>query len=120
MDTKTVRLVVEATVHDDKFAELEALAREMSAGSEKEPGTLAYEWYVSGDRKRVRLLEAYADAAALLAHFKGPVVQQLVPRMLELAKLDSFEVFGEPGAEMRAMLGGFGAEIFEPWQGLSR
>ncbi len=120
MNTKIVRVVVEATIHEGKLSDLEAIAKQMTVASEKEPGTLGYEWYLSHDRKRVRLSETYADAAAVLAHFHGPVVQQLVPKMLEVAKLDSFEVYGDPGAEMRAMLAGFGAEIFTPWQGMNR
>jgi len=48
------------------------------------------------------------------------VVQQLVPKMVEIAKVDRFEVYGEPGGECRKMLATFGAEIFSDWQGLGR
>jgi hypothetical protein len=66
------------------------------------------------------LLETYASADALLAHFNGPVVQQLVPKMIQCVALDGFEVYGDPGPQAAAMLANFGAQVFEPWAGLNR
>ena len=34
----------------------------MIAGTQKEPGALAYEWHLSSDRTQCRLIETYADA----------------------------------------------------------
>jgi quinol monooxygenase YgiN len=120
VSTQHVYVLVELTVREGKFADFENIARQMTAGSQTEPGTLAYDWHLSRDRKRCRLLETYADANALLAHFKGPVVQQLVPKALEYASVDRFEVYGDPGAEATTMLANFGAQIFDRWQGLDR
>jgi len=75
MEEKVVYLVVDIAINDGKFEEFEALAKEMSAGSFEEQGTLGYEFYLSNDRKRARLVETYEDAAAVVAHFSGPVVQ---------------------------------------------
>jgi hypothetical protein len=66
------------------------------------------------------LLETYVDANAVLAHITGPVVQQLVPKLLETASLNHFEVYGDPGPKAAEMLAGVGAEIFPLWRGLSR
>ncbi len=120
MDSQTVYILVEATINDGNLDALEGVVEEMLAGSQKETGTRGYEWHLSADRKRCRLLESYADANALLAHFKGPVVQQLVPKLLEHCKVDRFEVYGDPGAEARAMMAAFGTEIFDRWKGLGR
>jgi quinol monooxygenase YgiN len=114
----TIRFTVELTIADGKFDDFERIARKMTAGTQTEPGALAYDWCLSGDRKRCRLLEAYADADAVLAHFRGPVVQELVPKLLEVTSLNRFEVYGDPGPEATQMLAGFGAEIFALWQGL--
>jgi quinol monooxygenase YgiN len=46
----------------------------MVAVSEQGPGTLAYQFVLSSDRKRCRLVEGYTDAAAVTAHFMGPAV----------------------------------------------
>jgi quinol monooxygenase YgiN len=115
-----LRLLVELTIYHERFDAFNAVALEMTAGSETEPGTLGYEWLLSSDRRRCRLLETYTDANALLAHFNGPVVQQLVPKLIEQSRLDRFEVYGDPGPEARAMLAGFGAEVFEAWHSTSR
>lgn len=116
----TVRLNVAMTLHDGKLAAFEAVAREMTSGTRKEPGAIAYDWHFSADRKRCRLVETYANVESLLAHFKGPVVQQLVPRMMELAKVDRFEVYGDPGPEATKMIAPLGAEVFSDWLGLGR
>ena len=115
MASQTVYLAVEITIYEGRFDVFDGLAQEMVAISRTEPGTLAYDWYLSGDRRRCRLLESYVDQAALLAHFKGPAVQQLVPRLLEHSRLERFEVYGDPGAEGSEMLKSFGAEVFHAW-----
>ena len=117
---QTVRLNVALTIHDGKLAAFEALAREMTAGTRHEPGAIAYDWHFSADRKRCRLIETYANVDALMAHFKGHVVQELVPKLLGLSKLERFEVYGDPGAEATKMLAPMGVDIFTDWHGLGR
>ncbi len=116
----TVRFTVDLTIHEGKFEEFEALAQAMIAGTEKEPGALGYDWCLSGDRRRCRLVETYADANAVMAHLTGLVVRELVPRILGVSSLDGFEVYGDPGPKAALMLAGLGAEIFPLWRGLSR
>jgi quinol monooxygenase YgiN len=115
-----VYLLVELTIHDGRLDVFKSIAKQMTAGSQVEAGTLGYEWYLSSDGKRCRLVESYATADDVLAHFTGPVVQQLVPKLIEQARLDRFEVYGDPGPKAAAMLVGFGAEIFQYSQGLNR
>lgn len=116
----TVRFTVDLVINGKKFDEFDRIAQTMIAGSQKEPGTLAYDWYLSGDRKRCRIVETYADANAVLAHLTGPVVQELVPKILEVSSISAFEVYGDPGPKAGEMLAGLGAEIFPLWRGLSR
>jgi quinol monooxygenase YgiN len=116
----TVRFAVDLTIHEGKLDELEGIVQAMVEGSQKEPGNLGYEWFLSADRRCCRLLEIYADADAVLAHLTGPVVQELVPKVLGAASLAGFEVYGNPGPKAAEMLAGFGAEIFEFWHGLGR
>ncbi|MDR3748603.1 MAG: putative quinol monooxygenase [Acidobacteriota bacterium] len=120
MSKDMVHLAVDLTIHEGKLDEFQGVARTMIAGSQKEPGTLAYDFFLSDDRKRCRLIESYTNADALLAHFTGPVVQQLVPKLLGTASLTGFEVYGDPGPEAAQMLKGFGAQIFDFWDGVSR
>ena len=120
MDKHMVRFTVDLTINEEKFDEFEGVAQAMIAGSLKEPGTLGYDWFLSGDRRRCRLVESYADADAVLAHLTGPVVHELVPRLLGTSSLSGFEVYGDPGPKAAQMLAGFGAETFELWQGMGR
>jgi quinol monooxygenase YgiN len=120
MIKQTVRLTVDLTIQEGKCNEFEGIARTMIAGSHDEPGTLEYDFFLSNDGKSCRLVESYANPDAMLAHFKGRVVQELVPRLLETSSLAGFEVYGNPGPEMTQMLTGFGAEIFDFWNGISR
>jgi quinol monooxygenase YgiN len=115
-----VRFTLDLTIGAEKFEKFEDIAQAMIAGSQREPGTLGYDWCLRGDRKRCRLVETYADADAVLAHLTGPVVQELVPKLLATSSISGFEVYGDPGPKAAQMLTGFGAEIFEPWHGLSR
>ena len=71
MNNKTVQLTVHLSIHEGKLADFERTAQAMSAGSQNEPGTLAYSWYLSDDRTKCRLLELYADAASAAAHLTG-------------------------------------------------
>jgi quinol monooxygenase YgiN len=120
MSAQTVYFKVSLSIHEGKLATFEETAKAMIAGTQKEPGALGYEWYLSGDRKSCRVLETYANADAVLAHCAGPVVGNLVPELLESANVASFEVYGDPGPQVSAMLAGFGAAFFEFRQGLGR
>ena len=118
MANQQVRFTVSLAISPENFDKFERIAEEMIAGSESEPGTLGYDWCLSGDRKRCRLVETFADADAALVHLTGPVVQELVPKLLEASSITAFEVYGDPGPKAKQMLAG--AEILELWQGLSR
>jgi quinol monooxygenase YgiN len=120
MAEKIVRFTVDLTINDGKFNDFESIAKEMIVGSRKEPGTLGYDFFLSTDRKRCRLLETYADASAVVAHMTGAVVQQLVPKALTTVSITGFEVYGDPGPVAAKMLAGFGGDIFEPWHQLGR
>ena len=71
-------------------------------------------------RRTLALAQRASDANAVLAHFKGPAVQQFVPKLLESSSISSFEVYGDPGPEVTKMVAAFKAEIFLPRHGVSR
>ena len=120
MARNTVRFTVDLMIGEGKLDAFEGTAQAMVAGSRKESGTLGYEWFLSGDRRRCQLLETFSDANAVLTHLTGPVVRELVPKLLETAQITRFEVYGDPGPKAAEMLAGFGAEIFHVRHGLSR
>jgi len=120
MPTSRIRLLVDFDIHDGKFAEFEALAKQMVKVSEQEPGTLGYHFVLSSDRKRCRLVEGYVDAAAITAHFDGPAVQQFVPQLIQVATPTRMEIYGDPGPQVSAAAAAFGAEVFTAWEGFDR
>ena len=120
MSTKRIRLLVGLDIHEGKFSEFEAIAKQMVAVSEREPGTLAYHFVLSADRKRCRLVEGYTDIAAITAHFQGPAVQQFVPQLLKVASPTLMEFYGDPGPEVTAMAAAFNAAIFAGFEGFDR
>ena len=120
MTKDKVRFTVDLAITEGKLDEFEAIAQTMIAATQKEAGTLTYEFCLSGDRKRCRLIETYVDGNAVLAHLTGAVVQELVPKILEVSTISGFEVYGNPGSQAAELLTGLGAEIFESWHGFSR
>jgi quinol monooxygenase YgiN len=116
MASKIVRFTVSLSIADGKFEEFEKIVDWMLAGTHTEAGAIGYDWYLSGDRRRCRLLETYADADAVVEHLTGSVVQTFVPKLLAVASLDSFEVYGDPGPKASAMLARMGAVIFSTWR----
>jgi quinol monooxygenase YgiN len=118
--SEQVHLNVSLAIHEGKLNEFQTIAREMVETTQKEPGTLRYEWYLSNDGKGCHVIETYADGDALLAHLAGPAVKEGVPKMLNTANVKGFEVYGNPGPKAREVLSDFGAEIFLYWHGLRR
>jgi quinol monooxygenase YgiN len=120
MVEKVVRLTVSFKVSAEQMNAFKTIAATMTEGTRPESGTLGYEWFVSADGQRFRLVETYADAAAVEAHFMGSVVQQLVPKLAAVCTVDGFEFYGDPGPRVSEMAAGFGAVFFQYWMGIGR
>ncbi len=120
MSKEMVQFNVDLTINEGKLDAFRGIAEAMTAGTQKESGALGYEWYLSSDRKRCRLVENYKNADAVLAHMTSAVVGELVPKLLEVSSLNRFEVYGDPGPKAAESLAGIGAEIFQFWKGLGR
>jgi quinol monooxygenase YgiN len=120
MRMRRIRLLLGLDIHDGKFSDFEAVAQKMVAVSEKEPGTLCYEFLLSADRKHCRLVEVYTDVAAITAHFKGPAVQQFVPQLFKVSNLVLIEMYGDPGPEVTAMAAALNPAVFTAWHGFDR
>ena len=120
MSSQRIHFKVDLTILEGKFAEFEEIAKELIAGSLKEPGTLGYEWHLGQDRGQCRVLETYADTNAALAHINGAVVKELLPKLLGFCSIDACEVYGDPGPKVREMLQGLKPKIFPYWKGLGK
>ena len=120
MTRRGVYFIVDFAIADGKFDEFQSMAGEMVAGTQSEEGALAYEFYLNADRRQCRLIEVYADSDAALLHTKGRVVQELVPKLLNVSSLTGFSVYGDLTAECAEMLTRGGATLFQKWQGRNR
>ena len=92
----------------------------MVAGTKEEDGALAYEFYLDADQRQCRLIEIYSGSDAALLHCKGPVVQELVPKLLGVSSITGFSVYGDLNAETAEILTQSGAQLFKTWRGFNR
>jgi quinol monooxygenase YgiN len=115
-----VYFIVDLNIADGKLAEFQAIADEMVARTQAEPGALGYEFYLDPDQQQCRLIEIYSNSDAALAHCKGRVVQQLVPKLLGVSSLAGFSVYGDLTPEAADILTQAGAQLFKTWAGFNR
>jgi quinol monooxygenase YgiN len=120
MIEQVVLIAVDVTVNEGQLEAFKSVAAQLTEYSKDEPGTLGYEWFAGANGKSFRLVETYANPAAVEAHFSGPAVQLGVPRLLAVCLVDRFEIYGDPGPTVSQTAKGMGAVIFPYWLGLDR
>lgn len=114
-----VSWVVELAVKDGRLDAFTELMKEMVAGTSEEPQTLAYEWYISADRRTVHIYEKYADSDAMSSHVDG-FLQKWAERFMGCVDVERFTVYGDPSPGARDILQGFDPAYLGPWDGFSR
>ncbi len=102
---------------DDEFETL--MAEMVSATEANEPGTLNYEWSRSTDGKACHIYERYVDSAAVLTHL-GIFGERFAERFLKVVKPVRLVIYGQPSAEVKVALAGFGPTYMESAAGFSR
>lgn len=115
----TVSWNLQMSVREGRLEDARKLMSEMVAATRQEPGTQRYEWFLSADGESCHLNERYADSAAALAHL-GNFNSKFAGRFLACFEPTSLSVYGEPSAEARAALDGFGAAYLGWLGGFSR
>ena len=105
-------------IEPDNFAAFQALVSEIVSTTRKEPDTLSYDYVISSDHSVVHILQHYRTPG-VLPHIEKPFAP-FAERFLALAKIEHLFVYGEPTAEIRAKLDGFGAIYLAPFDGLNR
>jgi quinol monooxygenase YgiN len=115
----TVSWNLQLNVRDGQLEALRALMVEMVASTKKEPGTIGYEWFLSADETTCHLYERYADSAGALAHI-GTFGSTFAERFLGCLEPTALWVYGNPSAEVRGALDGFGAAYLGTFGGFHR
>ena len=110
---------LQLAVREGRLQKFEALMREMVTSAEAEPGTIGYEWFLSEDGSTCHLHERFTDSGAALTHL-GNFGSKFADRFLDCVEPTGLSVYGEPSAEARQALDGFGAKYLGTFGGFSR
>ena len=110
---------LQMSVREGQLSAARDLMPEMVEATRGEPGTLGYEWFLSGDETLCHVYERYADSDAALAHL-GTFGTKFAERFLQCFEPTALYVYGEPSDEARAALEGFGAVYLGTFGGFSR
>lgn len=110
---------LELAVHDGRLAAFKSLMVEMIESTRAEPGALAYEWFLSEDGTVCHLYERYSNDEAVMTHL-GSFNSKFSERFLECVQPTAFNVYGNPGDEIRAILDNFGVAYLGSIGGFAR
>ena len=105
---------VELRVRPGQLENFRRLTSEMVAVTRREPGALSYQRFVSEDGTTVHAYERYADSAAAVAHLEA-FAKRFAGRFSAMVERKTFTVFGDPSAELKAVLDGFDAIYLKPF-----
>lgn len=106
-------------VKEGELENFRALMEEMVEHTKNEPGTQAYEWFVSDDGGAVHVYERYADSAAAMIHLGG-FGERFADRFFASVDATGFDVYGNSDDSVREALGGMGANFMKPFGGFAR
>jgi len=117
---ENVYWVLELAVQPGRLNEFRSLMQEMvEAARTQEPGTLNYEWNISGDGTACHIYVRYRDPAAVMAHM-AVFGARFTDRFVALAKITRMVVYGAPGAEVKQALAPYGPVYLAPFGGFKR
>ena len=102
----SIMYLVETTVEEKNIPALKELIERMSASTAKEEGALAYHWSIKGNT--VFTIEHYRDNAATKLHLDG-FTKNFAEDYMNLVTVTACTVYGNPDAEVKAILDGFGS-----------
>jgi quinol monooxygenase YgiN len=109
---------LEVEILPGKLDDFRAVARDLIAGAETEPGTFDYEYHLSPDDGTAHIIERYADSAAMLTHVQG--FGKFAERFLASCKPARFSVYGDLSDEAKAHLADLHPVYYSTLGGFSR
>ena len=116
--SEQISWLLEVSIRPGKLDDFRAVARDLIANTQPEPGTLDYEWNLSPARTTCHIFERYQDSAAMLKHVEG--FGNFAARFLASCQPTRFSVYGQPNAEAKAALADLGPVFFTELGGFSR
>ena len=105
----------------DQMDKFKPIVNKLVAATEKEPGTLAYEYTVGNDNKTVDIYERYTNAHAAVVHVTENFGPNFSKEFMALAKPERFIVYtAAPTDELKKTLADFHPIYMTPFDGFTR
>ena len=119
--SENIHIRAEFIIEKDNVEQYKMLIREMSNFVEtNEPSTLVYQFYLNGDGTKCMVHETYVDSNAVLSHNDSTASKTILPKIFNIAKLNTIDVYGNPSTELKKLLASFNSQIFNLYTGFSR
>lgn len=115
--TQVVSWTLHLSVQGGRLDSARSLMSEMVEASRSEPGCLGCDWFLSGDGGSCHVHERFEDSAAARHHLRT-FGARFADRFLGCFSPTAFYVYGEPSAELRGVLSGFGASYLGTFAGV--
>ena len=111
-------VVARVTIGEGKLeAFLAAAEKAFTTVSEKDTGTLQYDWYMSPDKTTCTVLETYESSEAVMSHMGN--VQESLGALMGIGTLE-IEVFGTPSDELKAAAAAMEPKLWAPLHVLAK
>ena len=106
---------------DADTCKFKPIVNKLVAATEKEPGTLAYEYTVGNDQKTVDIYERYTNAHAAVVHVTENFGPNFSKEFMAVAKPTRFVVYtAAPTDELKKTLADFHPIYMTPFDGFTR
>src|SRR5688500_5353137 len=99
--SENIHIRAEFIIEKDNVEQYKKLIREMSNFVENnQTSTLVYQFYLNGDGTKCMVHETYVDSKAVLSHNDSTASKTILPRIFNIAKLNTLDVYGNPSNEL--------------------
>jgi quinol monooxygenase YgiN len=116
-----IQFRAEFTIEKNSVDEFKKLINKMNEYVEtNEPDTLEYRFYLNEDGTRCMVHESYKSSDAALSHNNSIASKTILPKIFNIAKLNRFDVYGNPNEELRDILKGLNSQTFTLFTGINR
>jgi quinol monooxygenase YgiN len=110
--------LLEVAINPGKLEAFRSVANDLIAATEKEPGTLGYQWNLNEDETVCHIYERYQDSAAMLVHVQS--FGKYAARFMQACRPTRFDFYGNPSEEAKAALTDLHPTFFKPLGGFNR
>lgn len=110
--------VFKLSLSSNLFQNFEKLVANIVNATQKEPGTLTYQYSVNHEKNIIHIIERYKENS-LLSHI-DTTFSPFADEFLALVKITELTVYGNPSDEEKIRLDKFGAQYLTPFNGFSK